>query len=54
MTTNTKRVNISTDEDEYIPNKKLIADIRKAEEEYAEGRLRKPMTLDELIAELNS
>ena len=48
----TKRVNLSIDE--YVPNKKLIASLRKGEKEYAEGRLPKPMTLDELTAELNS
>ena len=48
----TKAVNVSIDE--YVPNKKLIASLRKGEKEYAEGRLPKPMTLDELTAELNS
>ncbi len=48
----TKEVKVSIDE--YVPNKKLIASLRKGEKEYAEGRLPKPMTLDELTAELNS
>jgi antitoxin component of RelBE/YafQ-DinJ toxin-antitoxin module len=48
----TKEVNVSIDE--YVPNKKLIADIRKADKEFAEGRLPKPMTLDELFTRLNS
>jgi len=47
-----KEINLSIGE--YIPNKKLVASLRKGEKEYAEGRLPKPMTLDELIVELNS
>lgn len=38
---------------EYRPNKKLIEIIRKGDKEYVEGRLPKPMTLDELMAHLN-
>lgn len=47
-----KEINLSIDE--YVPNKRLIASLRRGEKEYAEGRLPKPMTLDELVMHLNS
>lgn len=46
-----KGVNLSM---EYKPNKRLINSLKKGEDEFANGRISKAMTLDELFAELNS
>ena len=48
----TKEVNVSIDE--YVPNKKLIASLRKAEKEFASGKMPVARSLDELFAQLNS
>ncbi len=45
-----KEVTLSS---EYVPTPELIASLLEAEREFADGKL-KPMTLDELVADLRS
>ena len=47
----TKEIRLSTS---YYPNASLRASIAEGEKEFAEGKLSKPLPLDEFLAELNS